>query len=198
MQLSVQVPRLPLRIRFDEPLTDAKLEEFCALNSPYRVEREENGELTLMSPNSSDNGAIEAELSAELILWTRQEGRGKVFGPNAGFTLPDSSVRAADLSWVTLERWNALATAQQQSFAPLCPDFIIEVRSKSDRLKTIKSKMQKWIANGVSLAWLIDPRRRTVEIYRPGEAPEMHNNPTSIYGTGPVAGFELILSRIWS
>jgi Uma2 family endonuclease len=151
----------------------------------------------MMTPVNSSGGRIEGHVYADLAIWSRADGRGEAFGPSAGFRLQDTSVRAADAAWMSLARWNALSREQQESFAPICPEFVIEVRSKSDRLSTLEAKMEMWIANGAQLAWLIDPERRAVAIYRPGESPELLHDPTSVQGTGPVAGFELVLSRIW-
>ena len=123
--------------------------------------------------------------------------RGKSFGSNAGFTLPDGSMRSPDAAWLSLERWNALARKEQTRFGHVSPEFVIELRSESDGLAELQDKMRMWIANGVELAWLIDPKRKVVEIYRPGESAEVHQNPTSVQGTGPVRGFELIISRVW-
>jgi len=197
MNLAFPDREMSLRIRFDQPLSDEALERFSLDNDPWRVERDADGDLIMMTPVNSRGGALEGDVYAELAFWARADGRGEVFGPSAGFRLQDTSVRAADAAWMSLARWNALTPEQQQSFAPICPEFIIEVRSKSDRLATLEAKMEMWIANGAELAWLIDPLRRAVAIYRPGDAPELLHDPTSVQGTGPVADFELILSRIW-
>jgi len=106
-------------------------------------------------------------------------------------------MRNPDAAWMNGPRWNAMSDDEQSSYAPACPDFIIELRSLSDRLSDLQAKMLQWIANGAQLAWLIDPQRKAVEIYRPGEQPEIHEQPTSVQGSGPVAGFELVMSRIW-
>ena len=110
-------------------------------------------------------------------------------------------MRAADAAWVNLRRWKALTDKQRKSFAPICPDFVIEIRSESDKLSGLESKMQQWIANGAEVAWLIDPISRAVSIYRPGDEhaqqPELLADPTSVQGTGPIAGFELVMQRIW-
>jgi len=188
---------MSFRVRFDQPLSDEALERFSVDNDPWRVERDANGELIMMTPVNSAGGAAEGDVYAELAIWTRADGRGKAFGPSAGFRLEDTSVRAADAAWMSLARWNALSREQQESFAPICPEFVIEVRSKSDRLATLEAKMEMWIANGAELAWMIDPERRAVAIYRPGDSPEVLQEPTSVQGTGAVAGFELVLSRIW-
>jgi len=197
MNLAFSDREMSMRIRFEQPLSDEALLRFSLDNDPWRVERDSNGELIMMTPVNSEGGRIEGHVYAELAIWTRADGRGEAFGPSAGFTLPDTSVRAADAAWISLARWNALTRDQQHSYAPICPEFVIEVRSKSDRLSTLEAKMEMWIANGTQLAWLIDPERKAVAIYRPGDAPELFNDPTSVQGTGPVAAFELVLSRIW-
>jgi Uma2 family endonuclease len=196
MLLALNQLELPIRLRMASSMTDQALERFSSENETFRIERDSNGEL-IVSPCNSDGGAVELNCATELAVWARSDGRGKVFGPSAGFTLPDTSIRAADAAWVSRTRWNALTESQRHSFAPICPEFLLEVRSDSDRLPDIRSKMDMWITNGAELAWLIDPERRAVEIYRPNEAPEIHDNPTSIQGTGPVRGFELILANVW-
>ena len=189
---------LPARLWPGRRLNDEELLQFCSDNDPLRIEAEENGELIVMSPAGSAGGGVEGEVSAEVYLWARQDGRGKAFGPNAGFRLPDGSMRAADTAWVLRKRWDALTPKQQESFAPICPEFVIEVRSKRDCLRELQAKMHMWVTNGAELAWLIDPQRKVVEVYRSGEEPELHEQPTSVQGSGPVAGFELVLERIWS
>jgi Uma2 family endonuclease len=188
---------LPVRIRFEQPLSDDALARFSSQNDPLRIERDSNGELIVMTPVHSDGGWLEGQILVELSLWARIDGRGKTFSSDAGFTLRDGSMRAPDASWISLQSWNALTREQQQSYAPICPQFVIEVRSNSYRLINLEAKMEMWIANGAQLAWLIDPERKAVAIYRPGESPELLHEPTSVQGTGPVAGFELVMSRIW-
>jgi Uma2 family endonuclease len=197
MNLVLQAVDLPIRIRTERKLSDDELMAFCAANELTRVERDANGELIVMSPRGSEGSGIEGEVGGELFVWARLDGRGKYFPSTAGFTLPDTSVRAADAAWVSWPRWNALTAEQRKSYAPLCPEFVIEVRSESDRLRDLQAKMRTWIVNGAELAWLIDPNRRVVEVYRPGESAEMHHDPTSVQGTGCVRGFELIMARIW-
>ena len=198
MYLALADLDLPIRIRLDRQMTDEELLSFCAENEPMRVERDSNGELIVMSPTFSEGGGIESEVGVELALWARADGRGRYFGSNTGFTLPDTSVRAADAAWVSWNQWNALTPAQRNSFAPICPEFVIEVRSNSDRLAPLQEKMQIWSSNGAELAWLIDPERKVVEVYRLGEEPEIHQSPTSVQGSGPVRGFELVMGRIWA
>ena len=197
MNLVLEHIELPIRIRMGRNLTDDELLEFCLANEPARVERDANGELIVMSPNFSDGGAVEGDVYLELGVWARQDGRGKTFGPNSGFTLPDGSMRAADAAWIAWERWNAMTDAQRHSYAPICPEFVIEVRSAKDRLPALQLRMLEWIANGAELAWLIDPKTRVVEVYRRDDEVEVHQNPTSVQGTGPMRGFELVVARVW-
>jgi Uma2 family endonuclease len=197
MNLAFEEGVEPVRVRLDRAMTDEELLRFCAVNEPARVERDANGELIVMSPDFPAGGAVEGDVYLELGVWARQDGRGKTFGSNSGFTLPDSSVRAADAAWVRWERWKALSEEQLNSFTALCPEFVIEVRSQTDRLTPSREKMQSWISNGAELAWLIDPQRRVVEVYRPGEPVEVFEDPTSVQGTGPVQGFELVMARVW-
>jgi Uma2 family endonuclease len=197
MSLALSEIDPPVRLRPETPMNDAEFMRFCAANEPMRFEREANGEIIVMSPTWTEGAGRESDVGIELAIWARGDGRGRYYGSNAGFTLPDTSVRAGDAHWVSWARWNALTREQQKGFASICPDFVIEVRSETDRLPPLQEKMGTWIANGVELAWLIDPQRKVVEIYRPGEEPEIHEQPTSVRGSGPVDGFELVMARIW-
>jgi Uma2 family endonuclease len=151
----------------------------------------------VMTPAGSKTSIMNSRITRLLDEWAEADGRGIAFDSNGGFSLPDGSMRAADAAWVTRSRWDALTDAEQSRYAPLCPDFIIELRSPSDRLPELEKKMEQWIANGVQLGWLIDPENKTVTIYRSGEQPEFLAHPTSIQGSGIVAGFELVMARIW-
>jgi len=198
VNLAIQDVALPARLRFERPMTDDELFEFCGRNELLRVERDSNGELILMSPTGLEGGGADLEIGTDLTIWARVDGRGKSFGSNAGFTLPDGSMRSPDAAWMSWELWRALPRREQERFGHVVPEFLIELRSKSDRLAELQEKMSVWIANGVELAWLIDPQRKVVEVYRAGESVEVHQNPTSVQGTGPVRGFELVMDRIWS
>jgi Uma2 family endonuclease len=198
MNLAVHELGLPVRIRPAVALTDEQLERFSHENSPLRIERDANGELVVMSPTGSEGGRVDSAVGVALGWWAQGDERGLYFGPSAGFTLPDTSVRAADAAWMSLGRWNSLSPRQRKGFARLCPEFVIEVRSESDELKDQREKMRSWMVNGAELGWLIDPERRVVEIYRPGEKPtEELFDPSSVQGEGPVRGFELVMQRIW-
>ncbi|MBN9617710.1 MAG: Uma2 family endonuclease [Acidobacteriales bacterium] len=188
---------LPLRFRPATPMSDEELMRFSAANEVLRVERDANGEILVMTPAGSRTSKINMRIGRLLDEWAEADGRGVAFDSNGGFTLPDGSMRAADAAWVALPRWKALSDADQSRYAPLCPDFVIELRSPTDSLSELREKMQQWIANGAQLAWLIDPIERAVSIYRPGEEPEVHQYPTSVQGNGVMAGFELVMARIW-
>jgi Uma2 family endonuclease len=187
----------PVRVRFATPMTDEELLRFCAENELARIERDANGELIIMSPVGFDGAGVEGDVYGELRDWAKRDGRGKAYGPNAGVTLPDTSVRAADASWVSWNRINSLSAEERKGYARICPEFVIEVRSASDRLKDMHEKMEMWLTNGVELAWLVDPLRKAVEIYRPGREPEVLVGGSAVEGEGPVAGFVLELGRVW-
>jgi Uma2 family endonuclease len=198
MNLALTDAGLPVRLRFERPMTDEELMRFCAVNDDLRVEREPNGEILVMTPANIKTSSMNSRINRLLDEWAEADGRGIVSGPDGGYTLPDGSMRAPDAAWVANRRWQALSKEDQGRFAPICPDFVIELRSPSDNLPDLLSKMQQWIANGVEVGWLIDPKEKAVTIYRPGEQPEVLAQPTSVQGTGPIAGFELVLARIWA
>ena len=198
MNLAVSESEFPIRLRFERPMTDKELLRFCAANDLLRVERDANGDIIVMTPTFFENGGVEGDVFGELRNWALEDGRGKAYGPSTGMTLPDGSMRAPDASWVSWQRVNALTPEQRKSFAPVCPEFVIEVRSEKDRLKPLQEKMQTWLANGVELAWLVDPSRMAVEIYRRGREVELVEGGSAVEGEGPVAGFVLELGRIWA
>ena len=197
MQIELMDLPMPLVLRPAEPLSDEELIAFSERNQPFRIERLKNGDLTLMTPLGGISGLNETRVVAQFTLWGLKEPRGRVFGPNVGFNLPDGSCLAPDAAWVSSERWNALTDDQKDSFLPFCPDFLIEVRSKSDRRRPLEEKMQLWMENGATLAWLIDPIDATVTIYRTGQQPETLTRPDSIKATEPVAGFTLHTAELW-
>lgn len=156
-----------LEISLSEPLTQEEFVQFCRNNPDLQAEREPNGKIWIMPPVNLDSGYHEGEVFAELRNFSKRDGRGRAFSPSTGFYLPDGSTRSADASWVSWEKLNPLTPAQRKTFPPLVPDFIIEVRSQSDSLPRLKRKMKDiWMANGVSLAWLIDPKEQKTYIYR--------------------------------
>jgi Uma2 family endonuclease len=197
MTLDLMELPMPVTLRPAAPLSDQELMQFSASNKPYRIEQNKEGEITVMTPLGGIGASNEGLVSAELIMWTRASGRGKSFSPNIGFRLPDGSCLSPDGSWISIERWDALSKNERKGFLPLCPEFVIEVRSETDRRKAIEAKMHLWIENGAKLAWLIDPMLASVTIYRPGDAEETLERPDSVLATEPVAGFILPTSEIW-
>jgi Uma2 family endonuclease len=177
-------------------MSDEELMRFCAANDALRVERESNGEIHLRPLAGSRTSLQNVVITSALGEWASRDGRGYAFA-NGGFTLPDGSMRGAYTAWIQAARWDELSEEDQERYSPICPDFIIELRSQSDSLPELEEKMEQWIANGAKLAWLIDPERQVVAVYRPGDQPEVHHHPTSVQGSGPVAGFELVMDRIW-
>jgi Uma2 family endonuclease len=133
---------------------------FCAANEMVRVERDVNGELILMSPGGSGAGQKNSELIYQLAAWARETNSGATFDSNAGFTLPDGSMRSPDAAWIAWPRWNALSKKEQDGFAPICPEFVNELRSPSDSLTELQAKMRLWAAHGAEVAWLVDPARK--------------------------------------
>jgi Uma2 family endonuclease len=198
MNLALSQSELPVCLRFERPMTDEEFLRFCAANEPMRVEREANGEIVVMSPAGFGTGRINSRITRCLDEWAEADGRGAVTDSNAGYALPDGSVRAPDAAWISMRRLESLSEEQKTGFPPVCPEFVIELRSPSDKLPDLQEKMKQWIANGVEVGWLIDPKEKSVTIYRPGEQPEVLAQPTSVQGTGPIAGFELVLARIWA
>ena len=188
---------LPLRFRPETPMSDEELVRFCAANDFLRVERDANGEILVMTPAGNNTGRKNAYLIQVLGAWSDADGRGYTFDSNTGFTLPDGSMRSPDAAWIQAVRWDALSALDKERFSPICPDFIVELRSPSDNLAELQAKMAQWIANGAQAAWLIDPERQVVAVYRPGDEPEIHHHPTSVQGHGVIAGFELVMTRIW-
>jgi Uma2 family endonuclease len=188
---------MPATIRLSAPLNDDELLAFSLRNRPLRIERNSMGELEIMTPIGGKGSRGESYIIRELDFWAEKNG-GASFSSNGGFSLPDGSMHSADAAWVSDERWNALSDDQQASYPPLCPDFVVELRSLTDRRTTIEAKMEMWIANGAQLAWMIDPFAATVSIYRPGVAVEVLSRPEWVEADSVVSGFRLETSRLWA
>src|SRR5712692_5206539 len=179
-------------------MTDEEFVSFCQQYEDCFVECTAEGEIIIMPPNYSRTGERNAELIFQLLMWAKKDGRGRVYDPSAGFRLPNGARRSPDGSWIRKDRVAALPKDQQERFYRLCPDFVIELRSSTDRINRLKAKMEEYIANGAELGWLIDPEERKVWIYRPGRTAECVVNPECIPGEGPGAGFVLELAEIWA
>ena len=169
----------------------------CADNGDLRLELTADGELIIMPPAGLESGWLELELAFQMNIWARRDGTGRVFGPNAGYTLPNGAVRAPDVSWMPWHRWEALRREEQTGFGHTFPDFVIELRSPSDRLVEVQRKMVEYLANGVLLGWLIDPLQRRVHIYRAGQPVEVLDVPLAVSGESVLPGFVLDLSAIF-
>jgi Uma2 family endonuclease len=197
--LLIQTDNTPLTVNFPAivKMTQAQFYEFCQANQELRIERTAQGEVIIMPPAFSDTGNRNFNIAAQLGVWTEQNGTGIGFDSSAGFTLPNGATRSPDASWIKLERWNALTAAEQASFAPICPDFAIELRSASDTLISLQTKMQEYIDNGASLGWLIDRKNRQVYIYRPDRSPEVLEQPEFVTGDPELPGFVLKMAKIW-
>jgi Uma2 family endonuclease len=177
-------------------LTDEQFFELCSANRDLRFERSAHGQLIIMPPTGWETGNKNAELSADFVIWNRQTQLGKVFDSSTGFKLPNGADRSPDISWVSKDRLEAL-NADPAKFLPLAPDFVVELRSQSDALKPLQTKMQEYIANGVRLGWLIDPKNQQVEIYRLGQEVEVLKSPVRLSGEEVLPGFSLDLSPLW-
>ena len=189
---------LPLILRPPSPFTDDDLLLFSRQNRTFRIEKNAEGELIILTPLGGSGGRWEASVIGKLSSWAELDGRGQVFSSNTGFNLSDGSTLSPDASWVSNERWYALSPKQKQKFPPLCPEFVIEVRSGTDRASVLCGKMELWIANGAQLAWMIDPRAASLTIYRPGRNPEVLQRPDAVEAEAPVDGFRLSLRTLWA
>lgn len=188
---------LPITLRVPLPLSDEELIAFSRQNKPYRIERNPNGELEIMSPVGLEGSHRELIVMARLAHWADEHG-GVTFSSNAGFTLPDGSVRSPDASWVSDARWNALSKEDQRRYAPICPEFLIEVFSVTDSHAVLEEKMERWIASGAQLAWMIDPFAHTVSIYKTGAPVEVLHEPEFVEAESVIPGFRLSMAKLWN
>ena len=174
-----------------QTLTHEQFYKLCMANKDVAMERSAAGELIIMPPVGGESGEREADYITDLNIWNRQTKLGKVFSSSTVFKLPKGGDRSPDAAWVELERWNQLTPDQKKKFPPLCPDFVIELRSESDRLKPLQQKMQEYLASGLKLGWLINPQDQTVEIYRSNQDMVIVNLPTTLSGDDVLPGFVL-------
>ncbi|MBV8883179.1 MAG: Uma2 family endonuclease [Chroococcidiopsidaceae cyanobacterium CP_BM_RX_35] len=191
------VPPLVLRLQPIVRLTDDEFFELCQLNRELQMKRTTRGELIIMPPTGGENGKRNANLTMELGIWNRQTKLGIVFDSSTSFKLPNGADRSPDVSWVRLKKWASLTPEQRDKFLPLCPNFAIELRSRSDRLEDLQEKMQEYLDNGLRLGWLIDPKTQRVEVYRPGLAVEVLSSPKTLSGEDVLEGFVLDLQPIF-
>ncbi len=178
-------------------LTEEQFADFCELNGDLRIERTVNGELEIMSPAKGFTGAKELEVARQVANWARRHRGGMAFGPTMGYTLPSGAMRSPDASWVSLSRLAALTPEDLNRFIPICPDFVVELRSDTDRLSVLRAKMQEYMDNGARLGWLIDPQTKSVHTYRPNQEVQTLQNPESLSADPILPGFTLDLREIW-
>jgi len=188
---------LPATLQLNIDLTDEQFFQLCTNNRDLRFERTATGELIIMPPTGSETGDRNADLTYQLRAWSRQNKLGKSFDSSTGFKLPNAAERSPDASWVKMERWNALSAAEIERFAPLCPDFVVELMSPSDSLEKTRAKMREYMDNGARLGWLINRQQQQVEIYRPNREVEILQSPQTLSGEDVLPGFVLDLAEIW-
>jgi Uma2 family endonuclease len=193
----VEPARVLLHLRPVIKLTDDQLFELCQINQELWIERTAEGDLVIMAPEGWETGNRGANLVTLLTQWAWQDGTGVTSGSSTGFILRNGAMRAPDAAWVLRSRLAPLTPEQKQKFLPLCPDFVVEIRSPSDRLTTVQAKMQEYLDNGARLGWLFDPSDRVVYVYRPSQAVERLEHPTTISGAPVLPGFVLDLQRVW-
>jgi len=179
-------------------MSDEEFYIFCQRNADYRFEREPDGKLITMPNTGGKTGNLNQRLGTRVEVWNEQDESGLTFDSSTAFKLPDGSTRSPDVSWITNDRWNALTERQREQFPPICPDFVIELVSVTDSLRSAKTKMQEvWIANGCRLAWLIDPKSQTTHIFRAnGEIQLIDGFNGTLSGETVLPGFVLDLSRL--
>ena len=196
---TIEAGHVPWIITLDPviEMTDDLFAEFCAMNDDMRIELTAGGLIEIMPPAFGITSSKNSIIATQLGNWTLQDGNGVSFDSSGGFTLPNSAVRSPDASWVSNARYESLTPEEKNSFTPLCPDFVIELRSNSDRLGVLQTKMEEYLANGARLGWLLDPLQRQAHIYRPGAQPEILDNPDSMSGDPELPGFTLDLTPIW-
>ena len=175
----------------DVLLTDDQFYKLCINNPEMNIERSSKGVLIVMPPVGGESGNRESESMIDLGIWNRQEQRGYVFSSSTIFKLPGGGDRSPDASWVERSRWNQLTADQKKKFPPIAPDFVLEIRSRTDKLATLQEKMQEYLDSGVRLGWLFNPQDQQVEIYRPEQPVEVRSLPTILSGEEVLTNFEL-------
>jgi Uma2 family endonuclease len=188
---------IPLHIPTREQFTDEELVAFCLSNPDLMVERDEFGQIFInMSPTHLLTSSNNSELNTEIGIWNRRTKAGKVIDSNGGFFLADRSMRAPDVAWIRKERWEQLSTAEKKSFPYLAPDFVLELESDTDNLEDLKQKMEKWMANGVKLGWLVSMSQQQTYVYRPHLQPETKLFSEKLTGEDVLIDFEVVLTNI--
>lgn len=197
LEQPVAVNGFVLHLRPGLNITDEQFFLICQQNRDLRIERTAGGDLIVMPPTGWTTGNRNAEITMQLRMWAKKDGRGVATDSSTGFKLPNGADRSPDAAWVRRERLAALTPEQKEKFLPLCPDFVIELRSPTDNLAVVQAKLEEYIANGAQLGWLINPETRRVHVYRPGAQTEILEQPDSVSGDTVLPGFTLDLREIW-
>jgi Uma2 family endonuclease len=191
----------PVVLHFGEiakQMDDPAFFAFCQANRDWRIELTHTGDLIVMAPTGGMTGRRNATLNARIWVWAEADGTGIGFDSSTGFTLPNGAKRSPDAAWIKRTRWVALTQEEREAFPPLCPDFVVELRSPSDSLAMLQAKMEEYLQNGAQLGWLIDPIEKRVFVYRPGVPPDLLKNPTTISGDPTLPGFTLDVQQLWN
>jgi Uma2 family endonuclease len=194
----IYCPTLNLPSTLKLTISHEQFVQLAWVNQNLQLERTATGELIVMPPTGSDTGNKNADILGQLWLWNRQTQLGQIFDSSSGFHLPNGADRSPDVSWIGQDRWDTLTPEEKSGFAPLCPDFVLELRSKHDSLESLQQKMQEYQENGAKLGWLIDRNCKKVEIYRPNKSIEVQDFPNSLSGEDVLPGFTLDLTEIWN
>jgi Uma2 family endonuclease len=187
---------LTVRLKPTIDLTDEQFYQLCRNNPDIRFEQTAKGELIIMPPTGGETGNRNFSLSGQLWFWVEEDGTGLGFDSSTAFKLPNGATRAPDAAWVRRDRWEALTAQEKERFPPIAPDFVVELRSRTDTLEDVQQKMQEYIANGVRLGWLLNPQDHQVEIYRPGKPVEVLLAPATLSGEEVLPGFVLVLKNL--
>ena len=187
----------PTRVVWADNLDDDQFYDLCVVNRDLRIERDPRGELVIAPPVGGESDYRATDLGGQLGAWSKRDGRGRMFGSSACFLLPDRAGLSPDGAWMRKSNLAALSKETRKKFLPVVPDFVFEVLSPTDRLEDAREKMEQWIANGVSLGWLIDGDRETVYVYRRGQPVREHTGIEQLEGEGPLAGFVAYFEDIW-
>lgn len=191
MEISLNKATLVVKGNLSDDMSDKDFFDFCQQNELFKIERDENKQIIIMPPTNTNTGRVNVNLLFELESWNRMKGEGVCFDSSTGFTLPDGSIRSPDASWISQEKWNQLNEKEKDEFAPICPDFVIELKSKTDNLQTLTTKMGKWIRNGCRLAWLINTENKMVHIFREGGKEDVIQGfDKLLFGENVLPGFE--------
>ena len=197
MALVIDAEYLPA-ILAGPPMTDQEFVEFCSDHPNLNFETSAEGDLLVMAPGDTEGSFSNGEIVLQLRQWAKKDGRGSVGDSSGIFVLPNGARRAPDASWVLKSRIEQLPPSRRKPFYHLCPDFVVELKSPSDRLRTLQAKMLEYMENGAQLGWLIEPETRSVTIYRPNQSPETLTNIDSLTATEPLTNFTLDLAEVWN